>query len=131
MLPGSFQDASYDVPGYVYRVIRWTAGATGAVASIDSTHRYGVPGATPIVRNSAGNYTITMAGTPAGVINVWGQNKQASYSGTAGAKNLDFVSSSGNTITVQFTNAAGTATDPASGDVLTVTFELQTYVPPV
>jgi hypothetical protein len=32
------------------------------------------------------------------------------------------------TVTVQWTNAAGTATDPATGDVLTVCFVWQTYV---
>lgn len=135
MQPGPWVDDTYAVSGRVELVLRWTAGSTGSIASIDANHRYGFvtpANPTPIVRNSAGNYTITFAETPAEVIDVWGQNLQASYSGTAGVVNMNWtakaITGGSKTVTVQFTNAAGTATDPASGDILTVSAVVQTYV---
>ena len=133
MQPGQFVDATDVASGKVTIYLRWTAGATGAVASIDKNyqHRFVTPTlAAPIVRNSAGNYSITYGEAAAALLEAYGWNKQASYSGTAGAKNMDVVSVNLATrvIVVQFTNAAGTATDPASGDVLTACFVFQTYV---
>ena len=133
MQPGQFVDATDVASGKVTLYLRWTAGATGAIASIDKNHqhRFVTPtNLTPIVRNSAGNYSITMSDAVAAVLETYGWNLQAAYSGTAGAKNMDVVSVNLATkvVVVQWTNAAGTATDPATGDVLTVCFVVQTYV---
>lgn len=128
-----YVDATDVASGKVTLYLRWTAGSTGAIASIDPNyqHRFVTPtNATPIVRNGAGDYTITMNRAVAAILEAYGWNLQASYSGTAGAKNMDVkaVSASAGTVRVQWTNAAGTATDPASGDILTVCIIVQTYV---
>lgn len=133
MQPGQFVDATDVASGKVTAYLRWTAGATGAIASIDKNyqHRFVTPkNLTPIVRSSAGLYVITVSEAFAALLEAYGWNLQASYSGTAGAKNMDMVSVNltAKTVTVQFTNAAGTATDPASGDILTACFVFQTYV---
>lgn len=133
MQPGQYVDATDVASGKVTAYLRWTAGATGAIASIDKNyqHRFVTPSnLTPIVRNSAGLYTVTVSEAAAALLEVYGWNKQVSYSGTAGAKNVDLVTYNlaAKTVQVQFTNAAGTATDPATGDVLTVCFVFQTYV---
>lgn len=133
MRPGQWVDATDTASGKVTLYLRWTAGSTGAVASIDKNyqHRFVTQAnPTPIVRNGVGDYTITMSDAVAAILEAYGWNLQATYSGTAGAKNMDVKASSPSpgTVRVQWTNAAGTATDPASGDILTVAIVVQTYV---
>lgn len=77
-------------------------------------------GISSIVRNSAGRYTITLQDSYYGLLDV--QHKF--LNATAPAAPLMFIVSQAVTnnsapvVVIQFTNAAGTATDPGSGELM-------------
>lgn len=107
-----------------------TFGATGA-PTLDAANSKGV---VSVTRNSAGKYTFVF-GTKAGMLDTYnkllGVDMVLDATGNAGAApaapNLYLV---GNSVAVagtcslqvQFTNSAGTATDPASGEGVYIAF---------
>lgn len=116
---GPFTDFSESESGLVAVPCQWTSGGTGAVPAL-SAFRYNQR-VVSVTRNSAGNYTIVYDGGAVGVAGFSGQLIQATPSGGGLDVNMtvnNMGGSSGWSITVQVQNPAGTATDPASGDVV-------------
>jgi hypothetical protein len=112
--------------------LRWTSGASGAVASIDSTKRYGfaVPGAAvaPVVHGATGVYVLNLADVWNDLLDVSGDIMQASYSASGACEVVRTAFSlSAKTVTILVTTAAGAAVEPTTGDILTVKIELQAY----
>lgn len=110
--------------------LRWTSGATGAVTTIDPTKRYGFAkvGASvaPVVRTGTGLFTLNLEGQWNDLLDVEADIQQASDSaaGACGIRRLAF-SLSAKTVNIKTVNAAGAATDPTTGDIITVRLEMQ------
>lgn len=110
-----------------------TFGSTGA-PTLDAKNSKGI---VSVTRNSTGNYTLVF-GTNASRLDTYQRLFQATHlfdatgnSGTAPAAPLMYlvgnsISTVGTaSITVQFTNGSGTATDPASGEAVTLNFSFK------
>lgn len=93
-------------------------GASGAPTLSAS----GSIGIASIVRNSAGNYTITYGSAYARFIYAGRQFVMAS--GFPAAPNMVIKSNTSSTLVVEFQNSAGTATDPDSGSTLLMEIRL-------
>jgi hypothetical protein len=106
-------------------------GATGAPTLVSGTLGASFnKGIWSIVRNSAGNYTIklgvaalTTVDTYQRLLMISRMNVSAAASTAPGLFVVTDNSANG-LITVQFTNSTGTATDPASGEVILLTLML-------
>lgn len=109
--------------------LSFTAGASGAVGAFaPTTRRKGFRATTPVVRNSAGNYTVFFATQYLDLLNGI-YNCNGPISATDG-KYADVVSDAltGATpsVTIQFKREdTGAAADPASGDQVYLTFFLK------
>lgn len=109
-----------------------TIGATGAPTLVTAQSK----GIISISRSSAGRYVLTFGTTSNGSIvkDVYvkrldfGQHFDTTGTAAAPAAPLCYVAADGtatvgnSTITLQFTVAAGTATDPASGEIMYLAF---------
>lgn len=121
------------MPGVVSIYGRVTFGAAGAPTLDQATQNS--MGILSVVRNSAGNYTFTFGSNTqlssvdtyfkflsmAAVFNETGTSAAPASPSYYITSNL--ISSTGK-VTVQF-NAAGTATDPASGEILHIKFDFR------
>ena len=121
------------MPGVVSVFGRVTFGATGA-PTLDQTTQNSM-GILSVVRNSAGNYTFTFGSntqlssvdtyfkllSASAIFNTVNTSAAPASPGFYITSNL--ISTTGK-VTVQF-NAAGTATDPASGEILHVRFDFR------
>lgn len=109
------------VPAVVKLYARISFGAAGA-PTLSSANGGNVQGIKSIVRNSAGNYTITLGivggktDTYASLLMI-GHCPLAATAPTAPLMNLlaDSVASTGS-VQIEFNSSAGVATDPASGE---------------
>lgn len=102
-----------------------TFGSSGA-PTLDAKNSKGVKS---IVRNSAGDYTVTLSDGYYKLLGVNHVFDASGNSGTAPASPLMYVKSksiaqTAATVEVVFTVAAGTATDPASGEGVYLNFIL-------
>lgn len=112
-------DKSATESGEVAVPAQWTSGGTGAVPAL-STFRY-AQRLKSVSRNSAGNFTLVYGEGVVGITGFSGQVIQATPSGGGLFVKLTVNNMGATTspsITVQVQNAAGTATDPANGDVI-------------
>lgn len=83
-------------------------------------------GIASMVRTAAGAYTITLTQAYAVLLGVRVSDLSGSSAPAAPIMNIisDSVSSNPSTVSIQFRNLSGTATDPASGEVLYIEIEL-------
>lgn len=105
----------------VYSCVEINIGATGAVGS----QIFGPPGVT-LTRNSAGNYSVVYPAA-LGVAIIPYVAKSAAP--TVFEASVTAKSATAGTATIQFANAAGTATDPANGDIIGILFFAKTSAP--
>ncbi len=104
-------------------------GAAGAVGTATSSHEFLVSG--PLVHGGTGVYTVHFRETWYNLLGYSLQCQQASYS-ASGADHVTLVTNSvrtAGTIVVTALTAAGAPVDPASGDILFLTFDLQETKP--
>lgn len=117
------------IGGMVYAQLKWTSGATGAVPTFPSSFKY----ASNIVfksvtRTGTGAYTIALQKPFYDVMpepmKFGCLQASDSASGVCTARLIEDHSNNVTTpeLKILTTNAAGAATDAASGDVITVTF---------
>lgn len=92
-------------------------GASGAPDTTSSNYR--VPNGVTITRTGTGTYNITFPGMPYGFVNAF---IGLSAAGTVVDVVPSALSATAGTATLVTKNAAGTATDPASGDVVVMLF---------
>lgn len=113
---GSFE------PGIVTIYGKISFGATGAPTLVSGQNR----GISTIVRNSAGNYTITLMDSYVRTLGV-SHNYLESTAPAAPAlfMTADNVATLATPTIIVVTNAAGTATDPANGDVMMIRIDLK------
>ena len=97
-----------DGPTALY--LKLTVGATGAVSA---TSGFGLAATNPIVRNSAGNYTITLDRAYKKLLSLHHTTILASPQGLTLTVTADNITASG-ALTVEF-SLDGVATDPSSG----------------
>lgn len=105
--------------GQVRMNIALTIGASGAVSSFKGA---GLADASPPVRASAGTYTITLDRQYAGGLVGFGGGFKRAAGATLQPTITSGDGSSSAVLTVQTQVAAGTATDPSSGDVVYLEF---------
>jgi hypothetical protein len=95
----------------------WVSAPTGGWAGVKS-----------ITRNSAGKYTIVLQDKYTKILAAWVgficDAAPAAGSTHAFSTGTDPTTAGGGTVIVQCRNNSGTATDPASGEVMTVEIEL-------
>ena len=125
MNPGFYvNETSYqNAPTDIYLVM--TMGASGAVPTLGvGGVDYGV---TSCVLSSTSTYTIVFTGQPFGLLSYELNNSQATYNASTGACVVNLISftASTSTIVIETFNAAGTATAPASGDIMYLKFTFQ------
>lgn len=103
---------------------KFIAGATGAVSSFKGA------GVKSVVRNSTGNYTITLSATFQRLLMVSGivssataKNVGIQLFGTPANVQTNFLANG--TVTVQLTDNTGAAVDPANGDHVWIKMEVR------
>lgn len=125
--PGTFSDLTGMESGRVFLDLAWTSGASGAVPAALSRSM----GITSVVHGATGVYVITFKEQwKSGVLSFSRHVRQATYSASGACvvqMTGNAINTAAPTITILVTNAAGAAVEPASGDVIGMTFELQTH----
>ena len=107
-------------PGLVHLYVQLTIGAAGAVTRVRG---FGLSDATPPVRNSAGNYTITLDQRYGGAfVGFTGAMKQATGVAALIPRRISGNGNDNEAIVIETSVAAGTVTDPASGDEMYLCF---------
>jgi hypothetical protein len=104
------------------------SGATGAVPAMSSASMQRSRGITAITRNSAGNYTVTLERGANDICNFNCNVLQVAGTPLVSAAMFGGIwkhslSTNPSTFTFQVINAAGTATDPSSGDRVIFSFD--------
>ncbi len=128
---GPYIDIGSHQAGRNFIDLRWTSGASGAVASVDATKKYGFDSTTPVAHGATGVYTLTTSGQWADYIGCTVDIIQASYSASGACKGrVTAYSLANKTVTILITTAAGAAVEPTTGDVITVTLTMQQYLNP-
>ena len=123
--PYSTADQTSYVQSAVFVPFRWTSGATGTVASVD---RKGDLAATPVTRTAAGSFTLALAQVYFDHEPLVEEIVQAAYSNTGACYVVPIAYNlASKTVTVKTVNAAGTVTDPTTGDVISITLKLNLY----
>lgn len=110
-IPSMARDAN---PGCMHVDVKLVIGATGAVASFRGMW---LKDATPPVRASAGQYTITLDRPVRDMVGFAGSMLQQGVEILEPVVLTDASSTTG-VITIQTRNGSGAATDPTSGDVI-------------
>lgn len=127
--PLPYNDVGSSQSGRSFLTLRWTSGASGAVASVDQTKKYGFDETTPTAHGATGVYTVKTAEAFADFIKADVPIKQASYSKTGACfGRVTAYNLASKTITLLIVDAAGDATDPTTSDVITVDLQMQTYL---
>jgi hypothetical protein len=125
MNPGFYvNDSSYQNAETRIHLVM-TMGTSGAVPALGAGGvDYGVVSCT---LSGTSTYTIVFGGQWFGLLNYIMNNHQATYNASTGACFVQLISSTASTqtIVVETVNAAGTATAPASGDIMHLTFIFQ------
>ena len=122
--PGFYPDRTSNV-GFVKDLfVEFTSGSSGAVASSPGYNEV-----VSITRTGTGAYTIQFSQAYNGARNFHGDPTQASYS-ASGACNVKHIAdaneASNGTLKILVTNAAGAATDPTTGDVIRMCYQVAT-----
>lgn len=122
--PAPFQDSigsMYAYPTFIYA--KWTSGNTGAVPATLTFDR----GIASVTRTGTGAFTIALSSAWDAQLHFRGGVIQASYSNTGACHVQQVEDKVADTTTPEIkilcTNAAGAATDPTNGDV--VSFKLE------
>jgi hypothetical protein len=121
---GYYPDRTANV-GYVKDLfVKWTSGATGAVATL-------LPFAevASVTRTNTGAFTIQFTQAYNGTRNMYGDIAQATYSKTGACQVVhvsDANEATNGTLKILTVDAAGDATDPTTGDVVHITFQVAT-----
>lgn len=129
--PGYFSDDTANESGQVELYLQYTSGATGAIpTTLLRSSGFGLGSTAAIARTGVGLFTIQFD-------QIWalkyldfnGVFQQAAYS-AAGACEVqiltDTVATNGQ-MTIEVTNAAGAAVDPANGDIVTYHWTMQSH----
>jgi hypothetical protein len=125
MNPGFYVDLSSYQAGRCFIDLIYTSGASGAVPSPLGNFAFGI---TSVTRTGTGLFTIVFDGQASALLNYTLNNHQATYSASGACfVQVTGVTLSTRTITIQTVTAAGAAVDPASGDILHMTFQFQLY----
>lgn len=121
---GFYMDRSSNV-GYTKDLfIKWTSGSSGAVATLQPYNEV-----VSVTRTGTGAFTIQFSQCYNGARNMYGDIAQASYSNTGACQVVhvaDANEATNGTLKVLTVNAAGTATDPTTGDIVHITFQVAT-----
>lgn len=114
-------------PVTLHLVVPIGAGGAPGVA----TRSRGFVTKAPITHGSTGQYTLNLLETWVAILGYKLNCKQATYSAT-GADHVNLVTDSvksAGTVLIECLTAAGAPVDPASGDILFLTLELQMTAP--
>jgi hypothetical protein len=125
--PGPFSDATSYESGRTYIDLAWTSGASGAVPAALSRSM----AIKSVAHGATGVYVITFKEPwKNGILEFSWHIRQASYSKTGACVIQETANAITNattpTVTILVTTAAGDAVEPASGDVIAMTWALQT-----
>lgn len=126
MNPGFFTDITSYQGGRTWVDLTWTSAASGALPALSDS---GVSaGVTSNTHGATGVYTIVFDGQPYNLINFGQAIQQASYSKTGACEvQLTGFDAPSKTATLLVVDAAGDAVEPASGDVIRLTFTFGRY----
>lgn len=119
------QDTASAQPGVVWIDLVATLGTSGASASATIAYQYGIKS---LSDNGSGVYTITFQDGYVACLNIIENIIQASYS-ASGAVYFTWTTDTSNTgtpvVTLTARTAAGAAVQPATGDIIKLSFRMK------
>lgn len=108
--------------GLNFMPLQWTSGASGAVPTT-LTKSYGVAS---VVHGATGVYVVTLSEQWAAYLGMIEEIMQASYSKNGACKvRRTAIDLTAKTITLLVVDGDGDAVEPASGDIISLTFLMQ------
>jgi hypothetical protein len=125
MNPGIYRDLTSSTAGRKLMRVSWTSAASGALTN-GITEKNELDPTAPVAHGSTGVYTVKLRERPVNAVLLGDEIMQASYSKSGACKvRVTGKDMAARTVTLLVVDGDGDAVDPASGDVLTLTFDVQ------